>query len=140
MTFSRKGSSSQGVWKDNQRKTTAETSASKGAPKLPPHCSHTDKGVQLHLQGNCCCNPPCLSQELLWAPKDIFDLSGAGAASNPTTPYPSLLLTQQLPLISHSSLCRAISTLKSYFIPLASPHYIIFRARIPRTSKDYVHL
>lgn len=32
MTFSRKGSSSQGVWKDNQRKTTAETSASKGAP------------------------------------------------------------------------------------------------------------
>lgn len=49
----------------------------------------------------------------------------------------TLLLTQQLSLIPHSSLCRAKSMPTSYFIPLAPPHCTVCRARVPSTSEDF---
>lgn len=101
------------------------------APKLPPHPSHTDKGMQLRLQDNCCCNPPCLSQELLRTPKDIFDLSGAGAASNPASSYSSLLLTQQLSLIPHFSFWKLNA--QQLFHPPCITSLHRLQSRSPRT-------
>jgi len=86
----------QRLWRGNWKEATTALTASKGAPKLPPCPSHADssKGTQVP-QRNPCCNPPCLSQELLWKPKDIFDPDGAGAATNPMSSYLPFLLPQQ---------------------------------------------
>lgn len=93
-----------GEFGDNQRETTAETSA-RGCPKTPTTpFSHSQGNAAPSTRKLLLQSSLPLPQELLWAPKDIFDLSGAGAASNPSSSYSSSLLTQQLSLIPHSSL------------------------------------